>query len=220
MWKTWMRTSTDPVADCNAATLSFPPWNPPGSLLFVQGTVQTVLDQLADSGAITRKEFGKSKIYVAPPPALDPTELARETAALESRWKALQEEKSQWTGRKGSLEGEVRRLNQGLDDTALETALTTLIAENAAREETLEKLRLKEGKREGRAPMDKLQMKRLEEEVGSFRKVWAARKRQAMEAVECVADGAGKRVIDIIDMMGIETDEEAGVSLPALGGGT
>ena len=39
---------------------SFPP--------SLQATVQTLLDKLADEGSISRKEMGKAKIYVAPPP--------------------------------------------------------------------------------------------------------------------------------------------------------
>ena len=41
------------------------------------------------------------------------------------------------------------------------------------------------------------------------------RKRGVMEAVANVAEGGGKKVKEIVDVMGIETDEEAGVSVPA-----
>lgn len=36
-----------------------------------------------------------------------------------------------------------------------------------------------------------------------------------MDAVGSIAEGAGKKLKQLVDEMGIETDEEAGVALPA-----
>jgi 26S proteasome regulatory subunit (ATPase 3-interacting protein) len=184
----------------------------------LQATVQTLLDKLADEGSITRKEMGKSKIYVAPPPSLDPSSLAKETAALDARVKALQEEKARWGGRKGKLEGEVRGLNEGMDDETLKKALVVLREENEKREVKLSTMREAEGggKEGGRKLLDKAQVAGLEKEFVKLRGLWVGRKRGVMEAVANVAEGGGKKVKEIVDVMGIETDEEAGVSIPAL----
>jgi len=188
---------------------SFPP--------SVQATVQTILDKLADEGSITRKEMGKAKVYVAPPPSLDPSSLARETAALDARVKALQEEKAKWGGRKGKAEGEVRGLSGGMDNETLKRALLALKEENEGREKKLSAMRGTEGGKEGgRVMLDKTQVAGLVKEMAKMRSLWVGRKRGAMEVVASVAEGAGKRVKDIVDVMGIETDEEAGVSLPPL----
>lgn len=44
--------------------------------------------------------------------------------------------------------------------------------------------------------------------------MWAERRRLVMDAVGQIADGANKKPKQLLDEMGIETDEEAGTALP------
>ena len=131
--------------------------------------------------------------------------------------KALQEEKARWGGRKGKAEGEVRGLSGGMDNETLKRALAALKEENDGREKRLSAMRgIEGGKEEGRVMLDKAQVAGLVKEMTKMRSLWVGRKRGVMEAVASVAEGAGKRVKEMMDMMAIETDEEAGVSIPPL----
>ncbi len=47
-----------------------------------------------------------------------------------------------------------------------------------------------------------------------LRGLWVERKRLVMDAVGQVAESSGKKVKQLLDEMGIETDEEAGMAVP------
>ena len=63
-------------------------------------------------------------------------------------------------------------------------------------------------------PIDPRAMEKAIKDYNSSRLLWRDRKLACMDALEMIADGMGKKVKIVMGDMGVDADEDVGVSLP------
>ncbi|OQR97013.1 pairing protein 2 family protein [Achlya hypogyna] len=173
--------------------------------------LQKILDALAEKGDIKVKTYGKSQIYYynqekLPPPCA--ATLARTEEAIEAVSGEVQELER-------ALK-EAESILHGLSNQMTDAELTQQLSEHTAQAETLSAAvtRLDDPTRAPVAPEKK---KAATAKFTTYRMGWIKRKRIVMEAVDQIAEGMEKKRKDVLDLVGVETDESAGIKeLPAL----
>ncbi|XP_039146161.1 homologous-pairing protein 2 homolog [Dioscorea cayenensis subsp. rotundata] len=172
--------------------------------------IQKALDTLSDSGQISFKEYGKQKIYLARQDQfniLNSEELdqmkkanSKLQAELEVQKKAIVE-----------VEAENRALQSNLTLEEIRTKESKLKAEVSLMEEKLEKLRT------GIVLVKPEDKKATEEAYREKINQWRKRKRIFKELWDTLTDNSPKDLKEFKEELGIEFDEDVGVSLQLYG---
>lgn len=134
-----------------------------------------------------------------------------QTEEADRRLKSLKEELSRRQSRKAGLEAEVNGLNNQMTDEELTEALKELEKDNSSRATKLESLKRQAGQVDGAVMAAKRAtvLEKLKKSHG----MWVKRRRAVMNAVEMVADGMEKKASVVLELMGLETDSDAGFPL-------
>eukprot|EP00898_Chlorokybus_atmophyticus_P001348 jgi/Chlat1/2213/Chrsp17S02774 len=161
---------------------------------------QKALDALAEGQEITAKDFGKQRLYIARQDRFEiPSE--QELAAMESRLKALTSDVESEKAIVGVMENEVKSLHSALTDEQLITRTAELQKQKLAK--------LRSGavlvSPEERAKVLAAYLKTVNE--------WKKRKRMFKDFFNTITEAIDKKTADLMEEMGVETDEDAGVDI-------
>lgn len=167
--------------------------------------VQKALDTLAESGQISFKEYGKQKIYIARqdqfniPNTEELDQMKKENDKLQ---KELQAEKSAIN----EVEAEIRALEMNLTLEQIREKETKLRDEVSSMELKLSKLR------EGTVLVNPEERKMVQDMYSEKINQWRKRKRTFKELWDTITENMPKDLKEFKEELGIETDEDAGVS--------
>jgi len=170
--------------------------------------IQRVIDQLVAENKLSEKVNGKQKCYVFNQndmPSASEDELVlldKECATLAETLASKQDELKQ-------LDSKVKKLNSALTSQEAEEKLAVLEEEILEMEERLDKLK---NETVLITPEEKAKInKGLESAVATWRK----RKRMCMNALDSILESWPKKKKDLLDEIGIETDESVGAVFPS-----
>ncbi|CAL1392777.1 unnamed protein product [Linum trigynum] len=171
--------------------------------------VQKALDTLVDTGKISFKEYGKQKIYIA---RQDQFEIpnAEELAQIKDDNAKLQQKLGEQKKATAEVEAEIKALksNLTLDEIRVEEAV--LKKEVKEMEEKLLKMR-------GGAALVKPEERKAVAEMFNDRlSQWRKRRRMFKDLWDAITENSPKDLKEFKEELGIEYDEDVGVSLQSL----
>ncbi|CAN0870603.1 Homologous-pairing protein 2 homolog, partial [Linum grandiflorum] len=171
--------------------------------------VQKALDALADSGKISFKEYGKQKIYIARqdqfdiPNADELTQMKDENAKLQQQ---LGEQKKTIS----EVEGEIKGLQSNL-------TLEQILDREAKLKEEVREMEEKLQKMSGGVALVKPEERKAVSDMFSERlSQWRKRKRMFKDLWDAITENSPKDLKEFKEELGIEYDEDVGVSLQSL----
>ncbi|XP_005531531.1 PREDICTED: homologous-pairing protein 2 homolog [Pseudopodoces humilis] len=173
-----------------------------------KAAVVKALEQLAQQGRVREKAYGKQKIYFADQeqlPAASDAELRGldgEIAARSAQLQALQQSCRH-------MEAELKDLNSSMTTPEIAREIEALRKDCASCTEKLERIK---SATNHVTPEEKEKVCR---EQQLYRREWRRRKRMATELLDAILEGYPKSKKQFFEEVGIETDEDHGVVLPA-----
>ncbi|AAG09555.1 Homologous-pairing protein 2 [Arabidopsis thaliana] len=170
--------------------------------------VQKALDSLADAGKITFKEYGKQKIYIA---RQDQFEIpnSEELAQMKEDNAKLQEQLQEKKKTISDVESEIKSLQSNLTLEEIQEKDAKLRKEVKEMEEKLVKLR------EGITLVRPEDKKAVEDMYADKINQWRKRKRMFRDIWDTVTENSPKDVKELKEELGIEYDEDVGLSFQA-----
>ncbi|KAG6943942.1 hypothetical protein JG688_00017355 [Phytophthora aleatoria] len=170
-----------------------------------------LLDNLVAKEELVSKTYGKAKIYYMNQNNL-PVPSEEERLAIEEQIKTVTSECTASEQELKSAEATLSGITSQISDADLDAALKQLEEEAATLETKVETL-----DQPGRVPVSPGRKDALKRKFTKYRTAWVARKRIAMDGVNQIADGMEKKTKAVLDLVGVETDEEAGIKqLPTI----
>ncbi|CAI5730572.1 unnamed protein product [Hyaloperonospora brassicae] len=176
-----------------------------------KSSLTTLLDNLVAKKELVSKTYGKAKVYFVNQDNL-PVPSEEERAALEEQIKTVTAECTGLEQQLKNAETALAGITSQVSDIELDTMLKQLDEEAAALEKKVATL-----DQQGRAPLSPGRKDALKRKFTQYRTAWVTRKRIAMDGINQIADGMEKRPKVVLGLVGLETDEEAGVKeLPTM----
>jgi 26S proteasome regulatory subunit (ATPase 3-interacting protein) len=173
-----------------------------------KGTTERVLDSLAkmEGGGIQVKEYGKNKIYWPDQKGM-PVPTSSELRDLDGQIKAKASELSDIEKKGSGIERSLKTLLAQPSDADLDRVL----------EEKERVVSTLQGKADAldRHPVDPKALYRSIRKHNFYRKKWLEWKNNAMDIVENIAEAMEKKGAAVAESLGVETDKELGVVVPA-----
>eukprot|EP00088_Acartia_fossae_P022801 TRINITY_DN2390_c0_g1_i15.p1 TRINITY_DN2390_c0_g1~~TRINITY_DN2390_c0_g1_i15.p1 ORF type:complete len:210 (-),score=79.15 TRINITY_DN2390_c0_g1_i15:206-835(-) len=170
--------------------------------------VQRVIDQLVAETKLKEKLNGKQKCYVINQDNL-PTANDEELAKLDSTCAELANTLHSKQDKLKSLDAKVRKLNSSLTSKEAEKKLATLQEEVNEMEERLEKLQ------NNTVLITTEEKNRINKEYEAAIKLWKKRKRTCTSAQDSILESCSKKKKDLLEEIGIDTDESVGAVIPS-----
>ncbi|GLT91779.1 hypothetical protein SLE2022_096520 [Rubroshorea leprosula] len=171
-----------------------------------KATIQKSLDVLADGGKISFKEYGKQKIYLA---RQDQFSIPNneELAQMKGENSRLQHELDEQKRAVSEVEGEIKSLQSNLTLEEIVNKEGKLRKEVKEMEDKLDKLRggVTLVKPEERKAIDEIYSEKISQ--------WRKRKRMFKDLWDAITENSPKDLKEFKDELGIEYDEDVGVSL-------
>lgn len=167
-----------------------------------------ILNELADDGKIMRKANGKQQIFYPIQTAID-IPSAEEAEEEEEAIKAKQEQVDSLKEENKSQSSKLKGLNNALTDDQMRERIAKLsleIKENSGR---LEQLR----SGDVISPAEK---NKIEAEHKKMLKFWSARKQIFKSITDAISEGYPGKVKDLLEELGVETDEAVGADTSIL----
>lgn len=171
--------------------------------------IQKALDTLADAGKISFKEYGKQKIYLARQDQFDIPNSEELTRMKEENSK-LQAELDEQKKAVSEVEGEIKSLQSNLTLEEIHGKEMKLQKEVSNMEEKLTKLR------GGVTLVSPEERKAIEALYSSTISQWRKRKRMFKDIWDSITENSPKNLKEFKEELGIEYDEDVGVSLQSL----
>ncbi|KAL3824075.1 hypothetical protein ACJIZ3_020104 [Penstemon smallii] len=175
-----------------------------------KAAVQKALDSLADSGKISFKEYGKQKIYMARQDQFDiPNN--EELNQMKQDNAKLQEQLGEQKKAILEVEGEMKALQSNLTLEEIQTKKTKLENEVTQMEEKLIQLR------QGVTLVSPEERKAVEKLYVDMINQWRRRKRMFKDVWDAITENSPKNLKEFKEELGVEYDEDVGVSLQSFG---
>ncbi|KAM1744305.1 hypothetical protein ACFX11_011204 [Malus domestica] len=171
-----------------------------------KAAIQKALDALADNGKISFKEYGKQKVYLARQDQFDIPN-SEELTRMKQENEKLQEQLGEQKRAISEVEGEIKTLQANLTLEQMRDKEAKLRKEVAEMEDRLEKLR---GGVTLVKPEDR---KAVEQMVSEKISQWRKRRRMFKDLWDAITENSSKDVKEFKEELGIEYDEDVGVSL-------
>ncbi|KAM0986907.1 hypothetical protein ACFX13_011315 [Malus domestica] len=171
-----------------------------------KAAIQKALDALADNGKISFKEYGKQKVYLARQDQFDIPN-SEELTRMKQENEKLQEQLGEQKRAISEVEGEIKTLQANLTLEQMRDKEAKLRKEVAEMEDRLEKLR---GGVTLVKPEDR---KAVEQMVSEKISQWRKRRRMSKDLWDAITENSPKDVKEFKEELGIEYDEDVGVSL-------
>ena len=175
---------------------------------FGKTAVAKALEVLAENSKVIEKIYGKQKVYG---PSQDrfgdikPEELT----LLDTKAVDLQEELKKLQTEIHQQENEISNFSKQMTTDNLLKTVTNFKNHNS-------ELSLKiENMKSGRNLISKEDRLKINKQTGSMVSHWKKRKRMTTDIVDCILEGYQKTKKHLIEEIGIETDEEAGLTIPS-----
>ncbi|KAH7516553.1 homologous-pairing protein 2 homolog [Ziziphus jujuba] len=175
-----------------------------------KSAVQKALDTLADSGKISFKEYGKQKIYIARQDQFDIPD-SDELNQMKEKNTKLQQQLDELRKAISGVEGEIKTLQSNLTLEQIHEKEARLRMEVMELEDKLEKLR---GGVTLVSPEDREVVKKMYSEQINH---WRKRKRMFKDLWDAITENSPKDLKEFKEELGIEYDEDIGVSLQSFG---
>uniref|UniRef100_H3GDW8 Homologous-pairing protein 2 winged helix domain-containing protein n=1 Tax=Phytophthora ramorum TaxID=164328 RepID=H3GDW8_PHYRM len=156
---------------------------------------------------LASKTYGKAKIYYMNQNNL-PVPSEAERLALEEQIKVVTADCTATEQELKGAEATLSGITSQISNADLDAALKQLDEEAAILEKKVETL-----DRPDRVPVSPGRKDALKRKFTKYRTAWVARKRIAMDGVNQIADGMEKKPKAVLDLVGVETDEEAGIKV-------
>ncbi|KAL4158901.1 hypothetical protein PRNP1_004675 [Phytophthora ramorum] len=166
-----------------------------------------LLDNLVVKEELASKTYGKAKIYYMNQNNL-PVPSEAECLALEEQIKVVTADCTATEQELKGAEATLSGITSQISNADLDAALKQLDEEAAILEKKVETL-----DRPDRVPVSPGRKDALKRKFTKYRTAWVARKRIAMDGVNQIADGMEKKPKAVLDLVGVETDEEAGIKV-------
>ncbi|KAJ4710543.1 homologous-pairing protein 2-like [Melia azedarach] len=171
-----------------------------------KAAVQKALDNLADSGKISFKEYGKQKIYIARQDQFDiPNN--EELNRMKETNRQLQEQLEEQKKAISKVEAEIKTLQSNLTLEQILEKEANLRKEVKEMENKLAKLRtgVTLVKPEDRKAVEEMYLDKLSQ--------WRKRKRMFRDVWDAITENSPKDLKEFKEELGIEYDEDVGVTL-------
>ncbi|KAF3431829.1 hypothetical protein FNV43_RR26565 [Rhamnella rubrinervis] len=175
-----------------------------------KAAVQKALDTLADIGKISFKEYGKQKIYIARQDQFDIPN-SEELNKMKEENTKLQQQLDEQRKAISEVEGEIKALQSNLTLEQIREKEAKLRKEVKEMEEKLEKLR---GGVTLVSPEDR---KLIQQMYSESINQWRRRKRMFKDLWDAITENSPKDLKEFKEELGIEYDEDIGVSLQSFG---
>lgn len=168
--------------------------------------VERSLASLVEKGTVSKKEYGKAKIFILAQDKIelpDPDEVKR----LDEEIKTLTKDLSQATERVSAHQSKLNALRKEY----------TLEAARERDAQLVEELATKEAKRENLGDPSKLTSKedklKLEQSYYDVKSLWKKYKRIVTDIVNQIGEATGKKNSELFEDMAVETDESVNVKI-------
>lgn len=169
--------------------------------------VQKALDELVAKGKVFEKVYGKQKVYCVVQDDVDPEKLRGEMEEIERSIAELS----------GTLQsGEKKLKNCEIELKNLASSLSTEQAgtEKGKLEMEVERLRCKlDVLQQNATPVSPGRKRSIEKDHERFMKEYRKRKRICTDIIDSIMEGYPKKKKDLIEELGIETDEDVGCNI-------
>ncbi|CAI9756090.1 unnamed protein product [Fraxinus pennsylvanica] len=175
-----------------------------------KAAVQKALDNLADSGKISFKEYGKQKIYLAKQDQFDIPNTEELNKMKEENTK-LQEQLVEQKKAIAGIEGDIKALQSNLTLEEVQAKQVKLGKEVKQMEEKLIKLR------QGVTLVSPEERKAVEKMYMDTMNQWRRRKRMFKDIWDAITENSPKNLKEFKEELGMEYDEDVGVSLQSFG---
>ncbi|XP_064895470.1 homologous-pairing protein 2 homolog isoform X3 [Columba livia] len=173
-----------------------------------KAAVVKALEQLAQQGRVREKTYGKQKIYFADQEQL-PAASDAELRALDEAIAALSAKVQAAQQSCRHMEAELKELNGSMTTPEVAREIEELRKDCANYMEKLERIK---SATNHVTPEEK---EKVCSEQKLYCKEWRRRKRMATELLDAILEGYPKSKKQFFEEVGIETDEEHNVALPA-----
>eukprot|EP00053_Salpingoeca_punica_P005686 m.55912 g.55912 ORF g.55912 m.55912 type:complete len:213 (-) comp13357_c0_seq4:42-680(-) len=173
---------------------------------FSKTVVAKVLTELAEAGKLKEKLYNKQKIYFPNQEQFEKVdrgkiyEMEQEVSALKTEVAALQSECQR-------LEAEAQGKQNGPTLASARMQLSAVLEENKSLSERLEAMKADKTV----IPLE--ERKRVLKAYDHAVKEWRSRKRMATDIVDSIMEGYPKKRAQLLEDMGVETDESASVNI-------
>ncbi|KAH6834471.1 Tat-binding protein [Perilla frutescens var. hirtella] len=176
-----------------------------------KAAVQKALDSLADSGKISFKEYGKQKIYMA---RQDQFEIpnSEELNQMKEQNSKLQEQLAEKKKAITEVEAGIKALQSNLTLEDIQARQIQLSNEAKQMEEKLIKLR------QGVTLVSPEQRQAVEKLYMDMINHWRKRKRMFKDVWDAITENSPKNPKEFKEELGLEYDEDAGISLQSFDG--
>ncbi|GMY18335.1 Homologous-pairing protein 2 [Fagus crenata] len=171
-----------------------------------KAAIQKALDNLADNGRISFKEYGKQKIYLARQDQFDIPNNEELNQMKEDNTK-LQQQLQEQKRAISEAEGEIRSLQSNLTLEQIRDKDAKLRMEVKEMEDRLDKLR------GGVTLVSPDERKAVQEMYLEKLSQWRRRKRMFKDLWDVITENSSKDLKEFKEELGIEYDEDVGVSL-------
>lgn len=166
-----------------------------------------MLDKLAEEGRIVAKTYGKFRLYWASQAQygeISTSDVDAEAAAVA----AVEAHAATVAAKKKELSTRVATLSNAMSAAELAKALGD--TKSAVSEMRAKLERIKGGGTPLVSPAERAAVKKA---LDKYVKAWKERKRAVMDAVGMISEGMERKVKDVVDEIGVETDEAHGVNI-------
>jgi 26S proteasome regulatory subunit (ATPase 3-interacting protein) len=167
--------------------------------------LQRAIDKLVGNGRLVEKVYGKQKVYSIQQSTL-PVATPAEIEAMEKEIKRLENELKE------------REAVYSASQKELKILLSTLTTEDLKKEIDITAKQVEELKNQLKAfdtakPLDPIECKKVRTNREKSIKEWKLLRRQCMEMINTIMESYPGRKKELLEEMGVETDEEAGVTM-------
>ena len=169
---------------------------------------QRICDELVADKILVLKEYGKAKIYVINQD-LYPDTSTEDLEKLDDQIKVRKEEMDKFQAQLKELQAEFKKITIEPTNQELDDMIKKLEKEES---ELSKKVSVFENKKT--KTISEEDMKKIEQKCKVYETEWKKRKRGCMDMINTISDGMDKNKKDLIEEIGIETDEDLGVTCP------
>jgi len=174
---------------------------------FGKTAVEKSLETLSEDGKIDKKTYGKQKVF-APCQSKYGDYNENELKGLDCNIKELQEELTLLSSQVKKKDNELNGLSSQIKTEDAVAAIENLIKENEVLKDRIQKLKT------GTVLITKEERKKIFENKEKNVSHWRKRKRMTTDIVDSILEGYPKSKKDLLEEVGMETDEDVGVSFP------
>lgn len=176
---------------------------------FSKSQVAKAVDNLVVAQKVKEKVYGKAKIFFVDQAQLEQVD-DEQRKKMDEKLALLHQRINLLCAEMRPKEIKLSQLKRGLTLAQIREKAAALKKDNEQCENKLESLAAQENK------VDPAEHERVKKRRRELIKEWKQRKRMAVEVVEALQQGVELPRAQLLEAVGIETDEDAGVSVPKI----